>query len=513
MTLPNWSVKNGAFILVVTLIATAIGVLSYQSMPRSEDPSINLPTYLLTVVYPGTSPADMEELIVDPLEDVIEDIDDIDQVITEISEGLAILRIEAAFDIDDWDEKGTEIERELNTIRDELPTGIVFYDFDQFKQEDRAVVHQIALTSPAAPYFELEKIAESIEQKVETVPGVREVKTEAFPERQVRVSLDFQRCVAQNIPPAQVLGVLQQNNANVPGGDLGAGNRNFSIKTSGSYDDLEELRETVISSANGKLIYLKDLADVQFAYADEQWRARYNGERAILLSVLIEGTSNIIDVNAGIHEQLNLARAELPPTVAIHTAFEQAPAVAARVTDFFGNLLQGIILVGVIIFLFLGFRSSVIVMIVIPLCILISLALLNGAGFAIQQISIAALVIALGLLVDNGIVVVENINAFLKQGYTPAEAAAKGTAEVGWAIVSSTVTTLLAFFPLTQLGGGPGEFLKSLPVTVMLTLGVSLLLALTFSPLVASKVLRYRKDRKAPWPQRMLEKFVEKVYR
>ncbi len=513
MTLPNWSVKNGAFILVVTLIATAIGVLSYQSMPRSEDPSINLPVYLLTVVYPGTSPADMEELIVDPLEDVVENIDDITQVVTEISEGLAIIRIEAEFGLSDWDEKGTEIERELNTIRDELPTGIVFYEFEQFKQEDRAVVHQIALTSPAAPYHELETIAEDIEEKVERVSGVREVKTEAFPERQVRVSLDFQRCVAQNIPPAQVLGVLQQNNANVPGGDLGAGSRNFSIKTSGSYEDLDELRETVIGSANGKIIYLRDVADVQFAYADDQWRARYNGERAILLSVLIEGTSNIIDVNAGIHEQLDIARAALPPTVAIHTAFEQAPAVSSRITDFFGNLLQGVILVGIIIFLFLGFRSSVIVMVVIPLCILISLALLNGAGFAIQQISIAALVIALGLLVDNGIVVVENINAYLRQGYAPAEAAAKGTAEVGWAIVSSTVTTLLAFFPLTQLGGGPGEFLKSLPVTVMLTLGVSLLLALTFSPLVASKILRYRKARRAPWPQRMLEKFVEKVYR
>lgn len=229
--------------------------------------------------------------------------------------------------------------------------------------------------------------------------------------------------------------------------------------------------------------------------------------------MLIEGTSNIIDVNAGVHQQLESARANLPPTVAIHTAFEQAPAVSARITDFFGNLLQGVILVGVIIFLFLGFRSSVIVMVVIPLCILMSLALLNATGFAIQQISIAALVIALGLLVDNGIVVVENINAFLRKGYPPAEAAAKGTAEVGWAIVSSTATTLLAFFPLTQLGGGPGEFLKSLPVTVMLTLTVSLVLALSFSPLVASKILRYRKERRTPWPQRMLEKFVRKVYR
>ncbi len=167
MTLPNWSVKNGAFVLVLTLIATAIGLLSYQGMPRSEDPSINIPTYLVTIVYPGTSPEDMEELVVDPLEKVIEDIDDINFVVTEIAEGLAVLRIEASYALTDWDEKGVEIERELNTVRDELPAGIVFYDFEQFKQEDRAVVHQIALTSPAAPFHELETIAESVEERLD----------------------------------------------------------------------------------------------------------------------------------------------------------------------------------------------------------------------------------------------------------------------------------------------------------------------------------------------------------
>lgn len=513
MQLPNWSVQNGAFILVVTLIATAIGLLSYQGMPRSEDPSINIPTYLLTIVYPGTSPEDMEELIVDPLEDVIEEIDDISFVTAEMAEGIASLRIEASYDLDDWDEKGVEIERELNTIRDQLPEGIVFYDFEQFKQEDRAVVHQIALTSPAAPFHELKTIAKSMEGRLERIPGVKGVKLDAYPERQVRVSLDFQRCVAQNVPPASVLGILQQNNANVPGGDLAAATRNFSIKTSGSFDSMGELRNTVVGSNAGKLVYLRDVADVRFAYEDERWRARYNGERALLLSVLLEGESNIVDVSRSIHDQLDLARAELPPTVRLQTAFEQAPAVSARITDFFGNLLQGVILVGVIILLFLGFRAAVIVMMVIPLCILISLALLNANGFAIQQISIAALVIALGLLVDNGIVVIENINRYLREGLSPAQAAAKGAGEVGWAIVSSTVTTMLAFFPLTQLGGGPGEFLKSLPVTVMLTIGISLLLALTFSPLVAAKLLRYREGRKAPWPQRGLEYFVAKIYR
>ena len=513
MLLPTWSVRNGAFVLIVVLLATAVGVLSYRGMPRLEDPSINLPVYVLTVVYPGTSPGDMEDLIVDPLEDKIEDIDDLEKVETEIYEGVAVIRMEADFAVPDWDAKYDEIVRELETVRAELPAGIVLFDLVQFKQEDRAVVHQVALTAPAAPYFELQQLAEQLETRLENVAGVKQVDIDAYPERQVRVSVDFQRCAAQRIPPARVIGVLQQNNANVPGGDLSAARRNFSIKTSGSFGDLGELRRTVLGSADGKLVYLQDVADVRFAYADERWRARYNGERAVLLSVLTEKKANLVNVNADLHTTLAAARTELPPTVALHTAFEQAPAVSARISDFFYNLLQGVVFVGVIVLLFLGWRAATIVMLVIPLCILIALALLNGGGFALQQISIAALVIALGLLVDNGIVVIENINGYLRQGLSPREAAARGTAEVGWAIVSSTVTTVLAFFPLTQLSGGPGEFLKSLPVTVMLALGISLLLALTFSPLLAARLLRYRPGRRDPLPQRLLEGFVRRVYR
>lgn len=512
MLLPVWAVRNAAFVLIVTLIATAIGVLSYQGMPRSEDPSINLPTYILTVVYPGTSPEDMEELIVDPIEDVLEDVDDLDKIETTISEGIAILEIEALFSVEDWDDKGIEIERALATVRNELPDGIVLYDFEQFKQEDRGVVHQIAITSPAAPYEELESIAETIEDRLEKVPGVKGVDLEAFPDRIVRVSINFERCAALNIPPTSILGILQRNNANVPGGDVAASNRSFSIKTTGSYENLDELRTTVVGRGAGKLVYLSDVAEVNFAYEDERWRARYNGERAVLLGVLLSAEANIIDVNEGIHAQLSLSREQLPPSVSLYTAFEQAPAVSARIQGFFANLLQGVVLVGIVILLFLGFRPAVIAMLVIPLCILISLALLNANGFALQQISIAALVIALGLLVDNGIVVIENINDYLKKGLPPAEAAAKGTGEVGWAIISSTATTVLAFIPLSQLGGGPGEFLKSLPVTVILTLGVSLLLALTFTPLLAAKLLKYR-DREDPLPQRLLQSFVERVYR
>ena len=206
---------------------------------------------------------------------------------------------------------------------------------------------------------------------------------------------------------------------------------------------------------------------------------------------------------------------QLTSDVKLVSAFEQAPAVQGRINDFFSNLLQGIVLVGVVIFLFLGFRSSTIIMVVIPLSIIMAIGALDFNGYALQQISIAALVIALGLLVDNGIVVVENIVRFQREGYPLKEAAYKGTAEVGYAVISSTVTTLLSFAPLALLNSGAGEFLRSLPVTVILVLIASLVLAITFTPIMASKVLSSKRkptQQSGGFVSRLLDKAVEKIY-
>jgi multidrug efflux pump subunit AcrB len=317
----------------------------------------------------------------------------------------------------------------------------------------------------------------------------------------------------QNIPLAQVIGLLQQNNANIPGGEVSASNKTFSIKTTGGYENLEDIKSTVISAGNGNLVYLKDIAKVEMDYEDWRWKARVNGERAVFASVKLERNANILQVSEQVKAVASRFEQNLPSNIELVNAFDQAPAVEARINGFFNNLLQGVLLVGVIIFIFLGWRASSIIITIIPLCVIIALAILNGAGYGLQQLSIAALVIALGLLVDNGIVVLENISRFLKEGYSKREAAAKGAGEVAPAIISSTVTTLLAFFPLTQLGEGPGEFLRSLPLTVIFTLVVSLILALTLSPLLASRLMKLRDSEKKPLIDRVLDSMIVNVYR
>ena len=511
MKLPQLALKNYLFVLTAVALLVFIGIRTYNSMPRSEDPFLSLPNYTVVVVYPGTSPKDMEELIVDPIEEVVDEIDDITEIRTEISNGLAVIQVEAEFGID-YDAKYDDILAEINQVRSALPEGVVELDVSQYKPEDVVAVQQYALVSETLPYSVLHDYAEDLEEALEKISQVKKVEIEANPQEEIRISLDFQKMSTLNVTLGQVIQVLQQDNTNVPGGKINSGNLSFNLKSSGSFDDLDEIRNTAVFSSADQIVYLKDVATVEYGYEDLRWIARFNGKKAIYVSVLQKKGTNILRLA----EELQAVEADfqqhLPDVLALETAFEQAPAVQGRISDFLSNLFQGIALVGIIILIFLGWRPALVIMIVIPLSILIAVTVLDATGFALQQISIAALVIALGLLVDNGIVVIENIVRFRREGYSLWEAAAQGTSEVGYAIISSTATTVLAFAPLALLDSGPGTFLRSLPLTVIYVLVASLLLALTFTPIMASRILKKKKRERDRYVTRKLDGFIQRVY-
>ncbi len=513
MRLPVLAIKNNQFIYVLVGLVLFIGIRSFLSMPKSEDPFLEIPEYTLVVVYPGTSPEDMEELVVDPLEEVIDEIDEITEIRTDITNGLAVIQIEAEYGID-YEDKYDEILAEINSIRGELPEDIYDLDFEQFKPEERVVIQQYAILSDRASFAEMYDIAEDLEEEVEKLDFVKKAEVEAYPVEEIRISLDFQKMAQFNMSLGEVLGVLRGNNVNIPGGDIKSGTLSFNIQSTGGYETLEEIRNTAIRSSAGQIVYLKNFAEVNADYEDMRWMARHNGKRCIYLTVYQKNTSNILVLTQQLEEVHAGFSKKLPAEIAIETAFEQAPAVRYRIHDFISNLVQGIVLVGVIILLFLGWRSALVVMTVIPLSIIIAITVLDFSDYALQQISIAALVIALGLLVDNAIVVIENIIRFRREGHSLVEAAAKGTQEVGYAIISSTVTTVLAFAPLAFLQSGPGEYLRSLPLTVIYALTASLLLALTFTPIISSKALKRSKEKQtSTWVTRRIEWFIEKYYR
>ena len=510
MRLPGLALKNYQFVIIVIMLGTFLGLSSLMTMPRSEDPNPSFPFFNVIAIYPGTSPEDMEELIVDPLEEVLDQVDEITKIETEIEEGVVVISMEGEFGID-VDEKLDEIVREVKSVEPDLP-DLYSLDIRKYEPNTRVKIQQIAMGSPDRSFAELVNWAEGLEKIIESINGVDDVEILAYPDEIIKVTLDFERLASFSISLDQLLQTLQTENLNIPAGDVSAGQRSFSIQSSGSYKDLDQIRATVVATTSEHLVHLSDVATVEFDYAEDNWIARYKGERAIMLTVTQKSGNNLVEVGANINQAIAQFQEKLPGDVFMDSVFEQAPAVQSRINGFFGNLLQGVLLVGLVILIFLGFRPSIIIMTVIPLAIIMAIGMLDMSGYALQQISIAALVLALGLLVDNGIVVVENMQRYLHMGHSLKEAAIKGTSEVGWAVVSSTATTLLAFYPLVLMESGPGEFLRTLPLTVIFALVVSLILALSLTPLMGGKILKPKQAEKGSWFKRRLDVFIAKIY-
>ncbi|NBC16527.1 MAG: AcrB/AcrD/AcrF family protein, partial [Bacteroidetes bacterium] len=492
MKLPRLAIQNAPFAGTVLVLLALLGLVSVLTMPRSEDPQFDTSTVRVIAVYPGASPQDVEQLVVDPLEERINAIEDIDRIESTIQDGVAVIAVDFLARVDPDDGK-EDIDQAVGGVRETLPEGVQAVDVNLFTTTS-VTVYQVALVAEEAPYKQLQDVAERLEQAVERVDGVKTVDTWAYPEQEVRVGLDLEQLRQTGITLGQVMGAIQSEAQDLPGGDVDVGPRRFNIQTTGDYASIGDIEETIVGrSANG-LVRLRDVATVTLQPGDETHRARFNGQRAVFVTVTQREGENIFDVLDGVKAALDTFRAEaLPAGIAMHEVFDQAESVDQRVNGFFANLLQGILLVGGVILLALGLRASVIVMCALPLSILMAIWGLDLTGYGLQQISIVGLVIALGLLVDDAIVITENVARYRRKGLGAIDAVLKGTSEVGWAVISTSVTSILAFLPIVLVQSGSGDFIRSLPVTVILALVASLLVSLTLTPLLASRWLGGRR--------------------
>ncbi|MBN2356123.1 efflux RND transporter permease subunit, partial [candidate division KSB1 bacterium] len=414
MQLPKYAIENHQFTLVVIILLILAGITSFIIMPKTEDPPVQPPGCSVIIIYPGASPMDMENLVVEPLEEAINELDDIKEVHSEALDGLASIGVEFEPGSDP-DDKYDKFLQKVNATQPELPDGILSLQTIQWTISDVSIL-QLALCSESAPFRTLEKEAERLKKKIEKIPGVKKVEFWALPQQQVRVDIDLERLAQRRISLQRVVGAIQDANTNIPGGHVESGGRRLTIKTSGNYPSLDALRHTVIAAAPGAVVYLKDLASVSLQYEDAMHLARYNGRRGIYITVSQKPNTNIFTIFSYLRPQIETFSRELPPHITVETAFDQSQSVSSRINGFFINLLQGLLLVGLVVLIAIGLRASVIVMLAIPISSLIGIAFLYYSGYGIQQMTIAGLVIALGLLVDNAIVVTQNSSRFMRMG-------------------------------------------------------------------------------------------------
>ncbi len=509
MKLPKIAVENYHFTTVAFAVLLISGLISFFTMPRMEDPPIDIPGASVTIIYPGINPVDLEQIIADPVEEAINEIEDIKKIETVIKDGIVSISVEFVFETDPKD-KYDEVVRQVNKVRSKLPEDIYKLDISKWSSSDVVILH-LAMMSETAEYSELNNRAEELKSRLEKVEGVRKINILACPEKEVRISFDAEKMAQMNISVNSIEKAIKSNNANIPGGFIKVADKQFNIKTSGSFKSIDEIRNTIVGSYMGRIIYLKNVADVDFNYKDQIYYARYNKKRSIFITVQQKADYNIFDVVENMKKIIDDFDNNLNSDISVEYVFDQSTSVKNRVNGFLKNLLQGIVLVGIVIFLALGYRSTIMVIIAIPFSIFIGLALDYAIGIGFQQMTIAGLIIALGIMVDNSIAVVENIERFLEMGYTKKEATVLGASELGWPLVASTLTTLLAFVPIITMPDKAGRFIQSMPLTVFFTLGASLLIALTLTPLLAKNVLKEKKKKQTK--QKLIDKIIAGPYR
>ncbi len=510
MKITDFSVKNYQFTLIIFVMLIAIGVSSLLNMPRGEDPDFQAPQFNAIVIYPGTSPKDMEQLVVDPMEKKLNEMDDIKRIITRIDDGLAVMRIDFKYSSNP-DKKYQDLVREIDAIRATLPKEILSLNIMKFSPSDVNIA-QIALMSETAPYRDLEEWSKKLKEDLSKVKSLKNVDNWAFPQQQVRVSLNLEKMSQAKIPLNRVMGAIQAENVNIPAGSIDLGSKRFNVKTSGDYKSIDEIKNTIVSSINGKMVYIKDIADVQFDYDDASYRARLNGKRGVFVTASRKMGTNIFEVEKQMQPVLNKFKESLPPSIKFEQSFDNAESVHKRLDGFTKDFAIAIFLV-LLTLLPLGLRASIVVMVSIPLSLAIGLFMLDLFGFTINQLSIVGLVVALGLLVDDSIVVVENIERYLRMGYNKKEAAMAATKQIGLAVLGCTATLIFAFLPLLFLPEGAGDFIRSLPAAVVCTVLASLFVSLTIVPFLSSRILSGHESPDGNFFLRGLKKIISGSYR
>jgi multidrug efflux pump subunit AcrB len=482
----EFPIKRYPFTLIAFLGLVALGVYSFNSIARSEDPYFPIPAFVISAILPGGDPVEMERLVSKPIEDRLAELDDIKRIDSTSSDGLAVVIPEFIAGVD-VERKYEEIVREVNALRPDLPAEIVKLEIRKVNPGLVNIV-QMALVSADAPYAELEALARELKDSLKTLPGIRTAESWAIPERELRVAVDLKRLAELGLTPGQVVQAVQSDNANIPAGSIDVGPRSFALKTSGAYTSLDQVRATVVSASEGRTVRVRDIAEVSWDTAEQRYLGRFSGKRAVFVTANQKDGINIFDMQERIDAALDRFEAGLPARVKLERGFRQSENVGSRLDRLGMDFGIAIALVSLTL-LPLGLRAAGVVMISIPLSLAIGLAGLYAIGYSLNQLSIAGFVVALGLLVDDSIVVVENIARFLRMGYTRERAAVEATKQIFVAILGCTGTLLFAFLPLLALPGTAGQFIRVLPMAVVLTVIASLIVALTIIPFLASRML------------------------
>lgn len=483
----KWVLARRQFAAVMIALVAIIGLAAFAAIPRTEDPVVIAPTFGIRAILPGTSPKDVEQQVTKPIEAAIYRVGGLRQVRSTTLGGVALTYVEFEWGTDPQT-AFADLQRELGAARGTLPPGLAKLDVTQYRPSNVAI-RVVALSSPTLSMRQLDKVARALQDKLAAVNGVREVKLAGGRRLNARVALDTTRLAALGLAPMVVAEALRAAGVETPIGDLDGGPKQFTLKYQGAPDSLDAIRTVPLVTGGAPGLTVADVADVSWSAERDSTIARYDGKRAILLGVLANDGQDITHLSPVINAQLDQFERTLPGGVTMKRGFDQADSVDRRLSRLARDFAIALVLVGIIL-LPIGLRAASVVMLAIPMSLLIGVTALYYLGYTLNQLSIAGFIIALGILVDDAIVVVENITRWLRNGHALPEAVVGGTGQIGLAVVGCTACLIFAFIPLAALSDISGAFIRSMPIAVFATVIGSFVVAFTLIPLASLYLLK-----------------------
>ena len=509
MKMTEISIKRGVTFFMIYIIAVGFGLFSLARLNLDLYPKLDFPILAVITQYTGVGPYDIETVITRPIEETVAPVENVKKVSSTSSQGLSLVMLEFGWGTD-MDQAEIDVRNNLEFIKDVLPNDVstpMVFAFDPSQQP----ILWLAVESSLHGQAELRRISElDIEPRLERIPGVASAFTMGGMRREIKILADPARMRAHNVSIQQVITALQMNNLQLPSGWVDNNLQEFTIQTAGEYSNVEQIANTNVAMMNGSSIRVKDVANVVDGFVEHRQRVWNNDKPAVMLMVQKQSDANTVSVAREVIKRLGQVETELPRGIRIQTVIDLSTFITRSMSNLGNTALQAIALTFLVLLFFLrNLRSSLIVAISIPISMILTFAVMDQAGLTLNIISMAGLALAVGLLVDNSIVVLESIFRFREEGASLKESAYKGASEVAMAITASTLTTLAVFIPVLFVPGLAGELFNDMVVTIVFSLSVSLVVALTLIPLLASRFLRFKE--KLAQKKSRLKKLGEKV--
>ncbi len=496
--------RKVTFLLAIMIFL--YGIYAYYYIPKQENPDTSSPSAQIITVFPGATANEVEEQVTKKIEDELATLDGVENIISYSNPNVSVVILSLNYDVN-YDEQWAKMRVLLDSLKNKLPNNVMDYQIETELTTSAGVI--LSLSGVDYSYEQLGAFAESYKKDLEGIDGVKRIVIDGIPKKNLDIKVDLKKLQGLPLSLKDIFDLIAAQNVSIPAGSIQTNYGKINVKNPSDIDSITKTENMVVygSEDTGAILKLKDIANVSFDYDKQQHSYKHGEDNSVLLTVYFSSNQNVVLIGNAIREQINQTNSNMPSALHVNEVLFQPEEVSKSIEGFIMNLLQGMIFVIIVVLIGMGIRNALVVSIAIPLSITMTIIMMKLIGLDIQQMSIAALIIALGMLVDNSIVISDSIQIKINEGIEVKEACYEGTVEQSIPVLTSTLTTVVAFAPLIMLPGEAGEFAKSLPQVVIIALIASYIVAMFVTPALAS--LFFKNTHKENAPKNRIRHFFE----